>query len=85
MARYYFDILDGEGLAADDEGLELETIEAVYEECARTLSDITRDEVRKVSRSPRRQHTMVIEVRDDLGIVMTVSSIFRIERTRQVH
>jgi hypothetical protein len=40
MARYYFDMREGDQIAPDEEGMELRTMEAVQEEAARTLADM---------------------------------------------
>ena len=46
MARYYFDMREGDQIAPDEEGMELRTMEAVQEEAARTLADMARDAIR---------------------------------------
>ena len=43
MGRYYFDLRDSGGLAVDQEGLELEDIQAAGEEAALSLADAARD------------------------------------------
>jgi hypothetical protein len=45
MPRYYFDLLDGDVLALDEEGLELSDLRAVQAEAAKSLVDMTRDAV----------------------------------------
>ncbi|WP_312016827.1 DUF6894 family protein [Bradyrhizobium japonicum] len=43
MSRYYFDLLDGDALAIDDEGLELSDTRRVQAEAAKSLADMARD------------------------------------------
>jgi hypothetical protein len=43
MPRYYFEIRDGDACTFDDEGLELDGIDAARDEAARTLGEIARD------------------------------------------
>ena len=80
MARYYFDLVESDGIVLDDEGMELSTLEAVREEAARSLADMARDSIRH--RLPERAG-MSVEVRDDAGPVMQVRLIFEIARLRQ--
>ncbi|OKO83368.1 hypothetical protein AC629_22755 [Bradyrhizobium sp. NAS80.1] len=68
MKRYYFDIIDGDEIFPDEEGLELSTIEKVQEEAARSLADMARDAVR--SQSGKGKQEMAIEVRDDHGLAL---------------
>ena len=46
MARYYFDLREGDD-RPDDEGLDLPSIERAQQEAARSLADMARDAVRK--------------------------------------
>ncbi len=50
MARYYFDVTNGDGLERDDEGQELRSLDDVQREAGKILSDIAKDEI-PVSRS----------------------------------
>jgi hypothetical protein len=68
MKRYFFDISDGDELAADEDGMELPDVEAALEEAARSLADLARDRIRG---QPYRR--MAIEVRDIDGPVVEVS------------
>ena len=43
MARYYFDLRNGDEIAPDEEGLELPSIARAQEEAARFLTDLARD------------------------------------------
>jgi hypothetical protein len=79
MKRYYFDIRDGDGLAPDEEGLELPDIEAVQQEAALSPADLARDAVR-ISR--RNVNLMEIEVRDDNGPVLQAKFVFAIDRKK---
>lgn len=52
MARYYFDVTNGNGLERDEDGQELQSLDQVRREAGRILSDIAKDEI-PVSRSVR--------------------------------
>ena len=78
MALYYFDFRDGEGLALDEEGLELGNLEAVQEEAARALADFVYGEKALARLAKPKQ--MAIEVRDEYGSVMKVNFSFEIAR-----
>jgi hypothetical protein len=43
MARFFFDILDGDDLLNDDEGLDLDSIEMARREAEQTLSEIAKE------------------------------------------
>ena len=43
MPRYYFNIQDDDLFTPDDEGVDLEGVEAARDEAARTLGEIARD------------------------------------------
>ena len=75
MKRYYFDIREGDQLAADEEGLMMRDIDAVQKEAAQSLADMARDAV-----SGRMLHRMAIEVRDDIGPVLEVRYRWQIRR-----
>jgi hypothetical protein len=60
--RYYFDMREGDEIAPDEEGME------VQEEAAHTLADMARDTVRQYH--DRNAHRMSVEVRDDDGPVL---------------
>jgi hypothetical protein len=83
MPRYYFDLLDGDDLALDEEGLELSDLRDVQAEAAKSLADVARDAVYTFSCtfSPvgGTRH-MAIEVRDDAGPVMQVKFSFVVEK-----
>ena len=80
MTRYYFDLIEDDAIIPDDEGMELDTLEAVREEATRSLADMARDEIRL--HLPERTG-LSVEVRDDAGPVMQVRLIFEIARQRQ--
>jgi hypothetical protein len=43
MPRYFFDLYDGDGLFADNNGTVFENDELAHREAAQTLTEITRD------------------------------------------
>ena len=79
MTRFYFDLLDAEGLVADDEGREMADLQAVQIEAARSLVDMARDSL--LGAAPRSVEQLSIQVRDDGGPVMSVRFTFEIEKT----
>jgi hypothetical protein len=78
MPRYYFDMRDEGEIAADEEGLELATIECVQEEAARSLADMARHTVHRDGK----RRLMAIEVRDDRGPVLQARFTFEVGRQR---
>ncbi len=81
MPRYYFDLLEGDVLAVDEEGLELSSLRAVQAEAAKSLADMARDAVHGFPPASGRQD-MAIEVRDDVGPLMQVKFTFEVESFR---
>ena len=82
MARYFFDLLEGDLLAVDEEGLELSSLRAVQAEAAKSLADMARDAVHSFPPATGRQN-MAIEVRDAAaGPVMQVKFTFEVENLR---
>ena len=77
--RYYFDMVDTEGIAIDEEGLELPSIESVREEAARSLIDMAREEFRPNEGAARE---LAIRVRDEVGVVLQLKFTFVVGRTR---
>lgn len=81
MPRYYFDLLDGDILAVDEEGLELPNLQAAQAEAAKSLADMARDALHDSAATPRRQD-MAIDVRDAAGPVTQVRLTFEVERPK---
>ncbi|WFT91251.1 hypothetical protein QA633_23015 [Bradyrhizobium barranii] len=77
MRRYYFDLIEGDEIFPDEEGLELSTIAKVQEEAARSLADRARDAVRTLGGDSQQ---LSIEVRDDSGPVLHLKFTFAVER-----
>jgi hypothetical protein len=75
MTRYYFDLRDGDGLAIDEEGLEMSDLAAVQEEAARALADMVRDSV-----TSQNLDQIAVEVRDDDGPVLDAAFAWRLRR-----
>jgi len=62
MARYFFDLINGDGPVRDEQGQEVASREAVSREVSRILADIAREEL------PARCKGLIsIEVRDENG------------------
>ena len=62
MARYFFDSRDRHGSSRDDEGVELDSIEAVRIEAAKALADMAKGAV------PKHEHgELWLVVRDESG------------------
>ena len=77
MGRYYFDLRDSEGLAVDEEGLELQDIQAAGKEAALSLADAVRD---GLQRSDGSLNQLTVEVRTKAGPFMCVSFSFNSDR-----
>jgi Domain of unknown function (DUF6894) len=73
MKRYFFDLRDSEGLTVDEEGLELQDVQAAREEAALSLADAAR-----ACGSDSALNQMTIEVRTDAGLLMRVSFSFEV-------
>ena len=70
MARYYFDLHNGDGPTTDAEGMELESRKSVTSHVARILTDVARDEMPSEDRA-----VISIKVRDAKGKVISVASL----------
>jgi Domain of unknown function (DUF6894) len=79
MPLYYFDLRDGDGVAPDEEGTELSSIDEVQNEAAYALADLLRDEVRATNGYLHARYLM-IEVRDADGPVLRARFAFEFER-----
>ncbi|EUB95564.1 hypothetical protein PMI07_002052 [Rhizobium sp. CF080] len=62
MARYFFDLTNGDGPVRDDQGQEVSTREGISREVSRILADIAREEL-----PDRGNGAISIEVRDERG------------------
>lgn len=72
MARYYFDVYDGDFITIDDEGLVLSSRAIALSEAARTIAEIARDRIPHYPNG----HRIVINARDLTGPVLSVSVTF---------
>jgi hypothetical protein len=79
MKRYYFDLRDQDGLAVDDEGLELHSMDGAQKEASKSMTEA----IREMSRWPLRAGEISIEVRDDKGQVMFIRFAIEIEIGRK--
>ncbi|API50845.1 hypothetical protein BMW22_03600 [Rhizobium leguminosarum] len=70
MARYYFDLHNGEGPMRDEHGTELRSREDIPKEVTRILLDLARDELPAGDRM-----TIAVTVRDESGDPVTVASL----------
>ncbi|WP_436109899.1 DUF6894 family protein [Neorhizobium tomejilense] len=62
MARYFFDLINGDGPVRDNEGQEISTREEISREVSRILADIAREEFPE-----RGKGSISIEVRNEFG------------------
>ncbi|WP_371412595.1 hypothetical protein [Neorhizobium sp. T25_13] len=62
MARYFFDLINGDGPVRDNEGQEISTREEISREVSRILADIAREEFPE-----RGKGSISIEVRNESG------------------
>lgn len=72
--RYYFDLVNGENISFDEEGMELPDIQAAQEEAALALAALAK-ELRSVPTSDL-PHALGIEVRDNAGPVLKLQFTF---------
>ena len=82
MARYYFDLMNGDEITLDEEGSELPSIARVQEEAARSLTDLARGVANRATQESKARR-MGIEVRDNTGPVMQVRFTFDVRRFRK--
>ena len=75
MTRYYLDLRDGDGLAIDEEGLEMPDLAAAREEAAHALADMVHDSI-----TGQNLDQIAIEVRDDNWRVLDVAIAWRLRR-----
>jgi hypothetical protein len=76
LRRFYFDVLDGDGSTRDDEGLELESLDAAEYMAAQAAAEIGRD---RLPKSDARE--VSITVRDEHGKpVLTVTVAMNVRR-----
>jgi hypothetical protein len=78
MARYYFDLRDGDEFIPDEQGTELRDIEAAQDEAARALGGLAWDAISNFNGV--RSAQMAVEVRDGVGPVMRVRFLCEIDR-----
>jgi hypothetical protein len=62
MARYYFDVINGNRREPDEQGLELSDLDDVRREAGRILTDIAKFEIDHVE-----ELTVGVSVRDSVG------------------
>jgi len=79
MTRYYFDLVDQDGLLVDEEGLEFPNLEGAEREATHAMADAARESFKR----PIKTSEASIEVRDDFGPVMRVRFTVAIERLRK--
>ena len=65
MARYFFDVRDGQGFHHDDVGDEFDGFEDARQQCQALLPDIARDDLPHSD-----HHGISCEVRDETGRVV---------------
>jgi len=76
MTRYYFDLVDQDGLVIDEEGMEFGDMEAVEREATQAMADAARESLQRALKAGE----AAIKVRDDSGPVMRVRFTVEIER-----
>jgi hypothetical protein len=76
MPRFYFDVREGMRFTPDDEGLELESLDAAEREAATTAAEIGRDRLPKGD-----ARDVTVEVRNEhRQRVLTVTVSMQVER-----
>ena len=76
MRRYYFDLVEGDTIAVDEEGLELGDLQAVQVEAGRALAVFAWNSAKNFD-----PLAVSIEVRDADGPVLTYRLALEIHRT----
>lgn len=71
MPRYFFDTRDNETFIEDDEGLELDGLEAVKRQAAKFLADLARDVL-----PGSLKRVLAVEVRDERQPVLRAMLTF---------
>ena len=82
--RFYFDLLDGEDVLRDREGMELAGVAAVSKVAALTLVDMAKGMAKTMAAASEQQrsevsHQMAIHVRDSDGHVMQIRLSFSLD------
>jgi hypothetical protein len=81
LPRFYFDVLDGDSFSCDDEGLQLESLNAAEDEAIRAVVQIGRDSLPK-----RHSPELCVRVRDKHGQpVLTVVVSMTVRRMDPAH
>lgn len=70
MARYYFDLFNGEGPIPDEHGQEIATREDISREVSRILADIAREELPEDNNG-----VITIKVRNEEGRAVFTGSL----------
>ena len=81
MPLYFFDMLNADGMAADDEGTDLNSLDDIQNEAAYALADMLRDEVRATNGNPVARDLMIV-VRDATGPILEASYLFKVTRVQ---
>lgn len=79
MQRYYFDLVDADGLFEDEEGMLLQDVEAAEKEAGQAVMCAARSVLADTSAPVR----LVVKVRDDLGPVLQVRLAVEMEIERK--
>jgi hypothetical protein len=70
MARFYFDVRDGDDFTADEDGVELPDLVAAQTECSRAMGELARDYLPgSIAR------VMSIEVHDEARLKVLTSTL----------
>jgi uncharacterized membrane protein len=81
MPRFYFDVSIKGQVARDDEGLELDDLDAVEREAIRAASEIVREDLSKGSASE-----IVLHIRDEQGQqVLRIAASMTVQRMNIAH
>ena len=73
MPRFFFDTRDGDRFIRDDEGIELDGIEAARDQATRGLRDLAKDAIPKATR-----RELAVEVRDGSRQLIRASLSFEV-------
>jgi hypothetical protein len=78
VARYYFDLLEGDEFIPDREGIEFDCLNDAQIEATSSVADLAREALREKPNCT--DYRTVVEVRNESGTVLQAKLTFQIEK-----
>jgi hypothetical protein len=78
MAKYYFDVADGNGVELDDMGCEFHDLKGAEQEAVRTIASLGREALRD-----KAKERLTITIRDENGPALEIAAALRIRSLRE--